>query len=82
MEEYVKVCANCGLIAMATDSKGKDTCPVCDSKEFTLAPMPEKISCIHCKKEYTLEELKKIWTTIPFYDAKTKTFYDGCRGWE
>jgi len=80
-KEYAKVCADCGLIVMATDSEGKDVCPVCGSHNFTNTPLPNKIKCIYCKREYTLEELSKMWTTIPFYDASTQTFYDGCYGW-
>jgi len=81
-EKYVKVCADCGLIVMATNGEGKDVCPVCDSIKFTLKPLPEKLHCCYCKREYTLEQLQKIWTTIPFYNAKDNTFYDGCYGWD
>jgi acetyl-CoA carboxylase beta subunit len=82
---HVKVCKNCGEIAMAKElGTNKDVCPICDSRDFEERVIDKntKIHCTYCKKENTVEEILKQWITIPFFNARDLSYYCGCRGWD
>lgn len=81
---HVKVCKNCGEIAMAKDQNNKAVCPICDCKEFEEIKIDKntKIHCSSCNKEFTVGEILKTWITIPFFNAQDLSFYCGCRGWD
>ena len=82
MSLKVKVCSKCGHILMASDMVGNPACPICDGKDFQDVDLPERLECIYCKKEKSIEEILKIWKNPPFYQHGTGTYYCGCRGWD
>jgi len=77
----IKVCNTCGQRVYGFNQRGEITCLVCLGKTFREVKLPDKLTCIHCKKEYPIEEVLKLWKFPPFFDSTNNTFYDGCRGW-
>lgn len=73
---------------VATDSKGKPACISCTGIRPD-ASIPEEIEisivgakCTDCGFKATEEYLEKWNSGIPpFYNAKSNSFYCGCRGW-
>ncbi|HRZ18728.1 MAG TPA: hypothetical protein P5136_01610 [Methanofastidiosum sp.] len=77
---FIELCANCGQDIKATDDKGKRVCPICGSYDFKTIEKDMK-GCVCCYCKTPLE--KTNWKdNPPFYNAKTHTFYCGCRGWD
>lgn len=77
----VIVCKGCGARIQGVKSDGSLACPICigiepESGIPVEVEMPDEVECIYCRhKRKTSQEL-------PFLDAKTKTYYCGCRGWD
>lgn len=78
------VCSNCGQSGgIGTDLvTGEKTCVICGSKDFIEIELPEELKCLYCKTIKRTEDILKEYSSIPFYDKNTRTYYCGCRGWE
>jgi len=84
-----KVCAGCGTVLVAVDSKGNPACPICigiseHSGMVREVEIPDEVLkkavCPHCKR--TADQTRWNIKDLPFYEAKNNTFYCGCRGWD
>jgi hypothetical protein len=53
-----------------------------NEKELTQENAKDVFTCTECRKKTTREEIRKIWTSIPFVKEAEKTYYCGCRGWD
>lgn len=68
---------------MAHDEQGKDVCVICGCKVFIEKELVDNtvLRCPECGRESKVEDLLKKWTSIPFLNLQTMTYYDGCHGW-
>jgi len=79
----IEVCERCKNSTKAYDHfTGAPVCPICDNRTFIKVTLPDTVKCTYCKEVKKIEDVLKIWRDIPFFDAKTGTYYCGCRGWD
>ena len=85
MSEHIEVsvCAGCGILEMAKDSvTHKPACPICGSKIFKTATLPDKLRCNDCGVEKLTEKILKMYKAPPVYKHGRGTYYCGCYGWD
>jgi hypothetical protein len=83
----ITICKGCGNTMMGDDADGKPVCLLCtgispDSGIPVEIELPYTLHCSTCGKEWSVRDILRKWTTIPFYNHTSQTFYDGCEGWE
>jgi len=82
MKTTITVCKRCGDQVDGKDADGIFRCAICGCLEVEDIELPEEIECDMCGKLHSIDAITKKYIGIPNFNAKTMTFYCGCRGWD